>query len=530
MNWADGSGGGTPLSAANLNKLAVVADAATSGTPTGDAFRAAYGRRRMYDVRDYVGTDDMGAAINRAISAAASDAYSYGKPGQVVLPPMNAAVTTEIVPMNGVDVIGSGWGKTILRPQGQLAAFHLIGSTSSPLHDVLFANFEIDGSDQTGTYAVGGKGFYIQYLLRVNFDNLYIHDTMATGLGCDFFQASWIRNVTANNCGRLNGGSNPGGAGIGIGTGAFPTGGVEDVLVENCTTNSNGRCGLFFETQSGQLYQGVKVANHHAVSNGEHGIADAGCDGLQVMGGYVRANGKSGFAAYSGTIGATAVPGKNGRIIGLQAQNNSVHGLVYDNSVNEGAGAYQFIDCYANGNTQQGISLIAKTTALTNMRVSGARSRANGNAGIRITTTGTGTFTDLSLLNNETYGNGTATSYGGVSIGASVTNLRIQGGRSGNSGGTTQQYGIDLQTGVTLTNGSIDGIDCSDNLTSAFNVAGTMSGTRLGWISSYNVRSGAPEGVVTAPIGTLYRRTDGGAATTFYVKESGTGSSGWVAK
>lgn len=42
--------------------------------------------------------------------------------------------------------------------------------------------------------------------------------------------------------------------------------------------------------------------------------------------------------------------------------------------------------------------------------------------------------------------------------------------------------------------------------------------------------SGSPEGVVTAPIGCIYSRTDGGAGTSLYVKESGTGNTGWVAK
>lgn len=42
--------------------------------------------------------------------------------------------------------------------------------------------------------------------------------------------------------------------------------------------------------------------------------------------------------------------------------------------------------------------------------------------------------------------------------------------------------------------------------------------------------SGSPEGVLTAAIGSTYRRTDGGAGTSFYVKESGTGNTGWVAK
>ena len=42
--------------------------------------------------------------------------------------------------------------------------------------------------------------------------------------------------------------------------------------------------------------------------------------------------------------------------------------------------------------------------------------------------------------------------------------------------------------------------------------------------------TGTPEGVVTAPVGSLFTRTDGGAGTTLYVKESGVGNTGWVAK
>jgi len=42
--------------------------------------------------------------------------------------------------------------------------------------------------------------------------------------------------------------------------------------------------------------------------------------------------------------------------------------------------------------------------------------------------------------------------------------------------------------------------------------------------------AGTPEGAVTAPVGSLFTRTDGGANTTLYVKESGTGNTGWAAK
>lgn len=77
---------------------------------------------------------------------------------------------------------------------------------------------------------------------------------------------------------------------------------------------------------------------------------------------------------------------------------------------------------------------------------------------------------------------------------------------------------------------------------------GTDNAVTLGssadrWAATYTVRTyytstvfdaygaGSPEGVVTAGIGSTYRRTDGGAGTSFCVKESGAGAStGWVCK
>ena len=41
---------------------------------------------------------------------------------------------------------------------------------------------------------------------------------------------------------------------------------------------------------------------------------------------------------------------------------------------------------------------------------------------------------------------------------------------------------------------------------------------------------GTPEAAYTAPIGSMYRRTNGGANTTLYVKESGSSNTGWSAK
>lgn len=53
---------------------------------------------------------------------------------------------------------------------------------------------------------------------------------------------------------------------------------------------------------------------------------------------------------------------------------------------------------------------------------------------------------------------------------------------------------------------------------------GPSNGTTVIWIKQ---GAGSPEGVVTANVGSLYMRTDGALGTCLYVKESGTGNTGW---
>lgn len=68
-------------------------------------------------------------------------------------------------------------------------------------------------------------------------------------------------------------------------------------------------------------------------------------------------------------------------------------------------------------------------------------------------------------------------------------------------------------------------LDTGNLLISASGKGVTLPGG-ITWTSG----SGSPEGVVTAPVGSLYSRTDGGVLTSLYVKESGTGNTGWAGK
>jgi len=63
---------------------------------------------------------------------------------------------------------------------------------------------------------------------------------------------------------------------------------------------------------------------------------------------------------------------------------------------------------------------------------------------------------------------------------------------------------------------------------------GNIGGTENAGMQAQNqkiiVGAGIPESVVDANVGSLFLRSDGGAGTTLYIKETGTGTTGWVAK
>lgn len=118
---------------------------------------------------------------------------------------------------------------------------------------------------------------------------------------------------------------------------------------------------------------------------------------------------------------------------------------------------------------------------------------------------------------------------------------------------TTNNGAINLGTGAITTTGNVSGnnglfsTSCRISATGQFYWNGRSmfkssadgaieaykaDGTTYSGIQSLYQRwgSGSPESAVSAPVGAIYHRTDGGAGTSLYVKESGTGNTGWVAK
>jgi hypothetical protein len=246
---------------------------------------------------------------------------------------------------SGVSLIGAGLRATrfVLSNGGrpgqptQLAIFttqHDDAGRENHIADVTFADFEIDGSQvRLDEYDVLGKGLGLQYVLRGRFRDLYIHDTVATGFGCDFLQDTTVEGVLAVNCGRLDSGEDLGGAGIGIGIGGW--GAVERTSVRGCTAVGNATNGIFFELQEDSWAppRGIRVSDCHVEDN-RFGISDWGAEGLVVTACTIFGNHEAGFDVSS--QGTTHVGGRGGIVNGCVIDRNIGDGV----SIGDTAGPY----------------------------------------------------------------------------------------------------------------------------------------------------------------------------------------------
>lgn len=129
-----------------------------------------------------------------------------------------------------------------------------------------------------------------------------------------------------------------------------------------------------------------------------------------------------------------------------------------------------------------------------------------------------------------------------LTLGDGVTagNFTILHRKADANNNTTRQWNIGPSTGIWAE--QFNSVEDLNFLNSASAVIGGWQRTGSHWRVVFGVRhggvagpldlsgAGTPESAVAAPVGSTFRRTDGGAGTSFYVKESGTGTTGWVGK
>ncbi len=278
-----------------------------------------------------------------ALVDALGDGYAADGIGRVIsCPPgvysIRDAYTTW---RSGVSLVGAGMGATrfVLSNAGrpdrpaQLAMYtteHHEASRDNHIADVTFAGFELDGSQvHLEEYDVLAKGLGLQYVLRGRFRDLYIHDTVATGLGCDFLQDTIVEGVIAVNCGRLDTGEQMGGAGIGVGIGGW--GPVERTTIRGCTASGNGTNGIFVELQKDYWPppRGIHITDCHVEDN-RFGISDWGAEGLVVTACTIFGNHDAGFDISA--QGTTGIGGRGGVLSGCIIDGNVGDGISIGNS------------------------------------------------------------------------------------------------------------------------------------------------------------------------------------------------------
>jgi Pectate lyase superfamily protein len=429
--------------------------AATAGALTAEISRATTAEATKIDAstRKVVNLLALGAVgdgvtnnasiIQAAVNSAASGTVLH-------LPSGVYRTTSGIKWKTGISLIGDGAGKTIIKPYnaGPFASgFSCIynytdGSTSNTFDDVTFANFEIDGSGITTTsYDVGSKGINILYMRRARFLNLYIHDTLASGIGCDQLVDSQIDNCVVARAGRQNDGTQIGGAGYGIGSGYFQD---VNLSITNCVARDCGTHGIFFEHQNSgitTLSRGIRVANCW-VSGNNYGISDWGVDGLVVSGCHMVSNRRHGF--YVSGQGVAAVAGVGGLVTGCVIDSNVGNGVtIGDSSI----GRYTVTGNRISNNSGHGIQYIniaqASTLALLEMTTTNNDVWLNALDGVRVDAP----LTDAHLNQNRIRNNGlqSAASDTGTSTGVTATTLTDSG----------KAWLLDSQKGKTLTVGAV---------------------------------------------------------------------------
>ena len=187
-----------------------------------------------------------------------------------------------------------------------------------------------------------------------------------------------------------------------------------------------------------------------------------------------------------------------------------------------------------------------------NLTGAGLVSVGNGTAGAPSLTFSSDTVTGLYRVAANTLG---VTANSALAMHVSPTEVRVASGSMLQLNGTGGLVGL-IHSG-TNTDISLYAPGATDNLRAITGGAAMRNRTTLlggdhkaGYVDlfSYNdgghqsfqaqldsgtfafyAGSGSPESVVKAPIGAIFARSDGGASTTLYVKQSGTGITGWNA-
>lgn len=440
------------------------------------------------------GTDDS-AAIQSAITAATT-----GSGGTLVLPQAQCVIASPIVVASKVSIIGAGQNKSSLKwlsTQSMGTGFegaitgNLSGSQSTPLYDNKFADFEIDMANAfTSTYQYYEKCIDIRYMVRPIFQNLYMHDSIATCLGVDFIEQGTIINNTIVNAGRLQANANQDGDAIAMEISGGFTPNLESTIITGNHIINPHHYGIEIESNSGQNNIITIISNNeiNTIQNNSIGIEDNGGTAAIITGNTL-------ISTASAPIGY-GISNRGGPV----STYNGNYGIISDNTINGfkdgigflpaqlGGGPYGYYHIENNtifNAARYGVVLFGLTgTTIPDMMISDNTIMSNGVAGIAVAPgVGNSTFTNLNISGNSLSSNGSASSgitAAGIYINQPVTGLLLNGNYAFDSGSGYQKYGFAIDSTGAVTSGYDINNHFNNNATAAENITGTFAGQQYG--------------------------------------------------
>jgi len=390
-------------------------------------------------------------AINTLSTAGGGEVWLQGK---------EYFVNSNIKLKNNVHIRGNGMFQTKLTATATLGSSAVLGDTSnvigSQLVNVIVSDLEIDGSAMpTSPYAIGRKGIEGNYLQLCMFQNLYIHNTPASGLGIDNLDRVWIDHCYIKNCGTA--GQSQGSNGVGIGTGGNTN---ESFIVTNCITENIANSAYLTEdlelvTTTEKMY----IFSNNISINDYTGFSISGCDNVSVIGNQIYSPTNNGIRCIkfvSHNPDNILIKGNSvieATSYGILIENDSTNFSIEGNTVRDGT----VEGIYCRGFKGNIVNNIVRDNGKHGIMIFGAASQPN--------------ITDLNITNNFVFNNSkiTANSDGIRLDGSNISfsDIRITGNRCYDDQGTpTQRYGIILSSGTGHSN-----IDISNN-----NVRGNKTG------------------------------------------------------
>lgn len=218
----------------------------------------------------------------------------------------------------------------------------------------------------------------------------------------------------------------------------------------------------------------------------------------------------------------------------LSSSSTVYGGLSIPNSSSLSFGGAQFST--GTGNTGVGILALTSNSTATNNTALGRQALSFASTGSSNTAVGYQALTAIGTgASNTAVGyrslGGIYTTSNNTAIGYDAGKL-ITAGTDNVTGANSTFLGYDARPAADAeTNETVIGYTArgkGSNTATIGNSSVTVLwlGGEVGWFKG----TGSPEGVVTAPIGSFYSDKAGGSGTTFWVKESGTGNTGWDSK